>query len=377
MSAPVALRILWIEDSAEDAELFSAMLEDEGLGHAVQRVEDEAGLLEALAHGGFDVAISDLDLPGFSGHRALEIVRTQAPRLPFVFLSGAMGEEAAVLALHQGATDYVLKQSPRRLCSAVRRAVREAEAAAERERVAAELVRAERNQALALLVAGLSHDLRNVLAPLGLWPHLLRAQPDAATIARGASVIEECARRGQDLAQAMIDFARGHRSGEDATPVAAMLAGVRLLLEGSVPAHVAVRIDDRTGGAYVRGHATELQQCLLNLCLNAVQAMTPMARGLLEVEACTATDDPDAAVHLQVRDTGPGMDEAVLARLFTPFFTTKADGTGLGMLSCRRIVESLGGRLEVDSRPGEGTRMRLTLARAEPAAAGSGAVERS
>ena len=64
MSAPVALRILWIEDSAEDAELFSAMLEDEGLGHAVQRVEDEAGLLEALAHGGFDVAISDLDLPG-------------------------------------------------------------------------------------------------------------------------------------------------------------------------------------------------------------------------------------------------------------------------------------------------------------------------
>ena len=64
---------------------------------------------------------------------------------------------------------------------------------------------------------------------------------------------------------------------------------------------------------------------------------------------------------IEVRDTGCGIPPDVMARLFTPFFTTKAGGTGLGLLSCRRIMESAGGRLDIDSVPGEGTTMRLVL----------------
>ncbi|HEY4555116.1 MAG TPA: HAMP domain-containing sensor histidine kinase, partial [Lysobacter sp.] len=220
-------------------------------------------------------------------------------------------------------------------------------------------VRAQRNEALALLTAGLGHDLRNVLQPLGLCAHLLRAGAD---VARVASVVEECARRGHDLAQAMVDFARGQNHGRDTCRIADVLDGVRLLLAGSVPPSVALRIEDRTGDAEVHGHATELQQCLLNLCLNGVQAMEGLPADALEVDAWT---DDAGQVWIQVRDTGHGMPPDVLDRLFTPFFTTKREGTGLGLLSCRRIMESLGGELQVQSAVGVGTSMRLRLRAAD------------
>ncbi|GAB6197029.1 sensor histidine kinase [Lysobacter xanthus] len=366
------LRILWVEDSVEDAELFSALLDDEGLAHGFDRVDDEAGLRAALAGTLPDVVVSDSELPGFSGAHALRLVRELAPRLPFVFLSGAMGEDAAVLALHQGATDYVLKQNPKRLCSALQRAVREAESFAERERADRELLRAQRNEALGLLVAGLSHDLRNVLQPLGLLPHLLRVKDDRTTVLRAAEIVEEAARRGNDLAQAMVDYARGGRTEAGHADLAEVLTGVRLLLAGSVPPSVRIEFATVAPGVRVALDATSLQQCLLNLGLNALQAMEGQPSGRLEVGVDLVPDGSGSRVRIDVRDTGTGIAPEVLARLFTPFFTTKAEGTGLGLLSCRRIVEAVGGRLEIHSLPGEGTTMRLTLPRAPVDAAVAG-----
>ena len=356
-----ALRILWVEDSAEDAELFSALLEDAGLAHSYERVDDEPSLRAALAGTLPDVVLSDSDLPGFSGEQALRIVLEQAPRLPLVFLSGAMGEDAAVLALQQGATDYVLKQNPQRLCSALQRAVREAEARAERERVERELLHAQRNEALALLVAGLSHDLRNVLQPLALLPHLLRAKDDRATALRAADVIEEAARRGHDLAQAMVDYARGRVQEPAQADLAEVLGSVRILLAGSVPRGVRLGFPTIESGLRVAVGATALQQCLLNLCLNSLQAMEGQDAGSLSLAVDVSDDLAGDFAGIEVRDTGCGIPPDVMARLFTPFFTTKAGGTGLGLLSCRRIMESAGGRLDIDSVPGEGTTMRLVL----------------
>ncbi|WP_133500774.1 hybrid sensor histidine kinase/response regulator [Cognatilysobacter terrigena] len=356
-----ALRILWVEDSAEDAELFAALLDDEGVAHAYDRVDDEAGLRAALAVTLPDLVISDSELPGFSGGHALRIVREVAPRLPFVFLSGAMGEDAAVLALQQGATDYVLKQNPRRLANAVQRAVREAEAMAERDRADRELMRAQRNEALALLVAGLSHDLRNVLQPLSLLPTVMRAKDDRATALRAADIVEEAARRGHDLAQAMVDYARGRRQEAPHADLADVLVSVRILLAGSVPRSIRIAFPHIDRGLRLAIDATSLQQCLLNLCLNGLQAMDGQAAGRLAVTVEVQHDLAGDVVRIDVQDTGCGIPADVLPRLFTPFFTTKTQGTGLGLLSCRRIIESAGGRLDIDSTPGEGTTMRLVL----------------
>ncbi|WP_313160668.1 response regulator, partial [Stenotrophomonas sp.] len=168
-----ALRVLLIEDSPEDAELMCEQMLDAGLEASFERVESADELREALERFLPDIVLSDLSMPGFSGNEALQIVRATCPDVPFIFVSGTMGEENAVAALHQGANDYIIKHHPARLPSAVARAVREARSGIERQRVEAELMRAQRLESLSLLAAGLSHDLRNILQPLLIMPDLL------------------------------------------------------------------------------------------------------------------------------------------------------------------------------------------------------------
>jgi signal transduction histidine kinase len=356
MTQPVApARIVWIEDSPEDVELFGSMLVDDGLEFTIDQVDDEVGLRRALSLP-LELVISDVSLPGFSGERAFEIVKEHAPRAPFVYLSGAMGEDAAVLALHRGATDYVLKQNPLRLPAAVRRALREGKAAQERDNVVAELLRVQRNDAIALVVAGLSHDLRNALQPLAVLPHILRKSQEPAAALHAAAVIDESVRRGQDLIDAVICYARGDASVDTCCTAAEVLDSVRLLLMGTVPRHLQVRFHEELGEASLRGAATQLQQCVLNLCLNSVQAMQDEHGSLLQVSASRSAE-PNMA-RITVVDDGAGMPDGVRARLFTPFFTTKRSGTGLGLLSCRQVMEQLGGRMEIDSNE-QGTQVHL------------------
>lgn len=199
------LRIVWAEDSAEDAELLSTGLEAAGVAHEYLRVEDGAALREALAGFEPDLVLADLSIPGFSGKRALQVVRELRPSLPFLFVSGTMGEDAAVEALRDGANDYILKQNPVRLASAVERAVREAQLIAERERTAAELARAQRLGSLARLVTDLGHEIRNLLQPLAFAPTLLQRSPDA-TIRQLAEIIDDCVQRGDHMVESMLAF---------------------------------------------------------------------------------------------------------------------------------------------------------------------------
>jgi PAS domain S-box-containing protein/putative nucleotidyltransferase with HDIG domain len=128
------LRILHLEDDRHDAELAQATLEADGLACAVTRVDTRADFLAAVERGGFDLILADYSLPGYDGLSALGLVREQRPEVPFIVVSGTLGEDAAVDSLKHGATDYVLKQRLSRLVPAVRRALRETEERAERRR---------------------------------------------------------------------------------------------------------------------------------------------------------------------------------------------------------------------------------------------------
>ena len=348
-------QVLFVEDSPEDAELLQMQLEDAGLRADFLRVDDEAGLRGALEAFRPDIVLSDLAMPGFSGHEALRIVREQSPRLPFIFVSGTMGEDVAVQALHEGANDYILKHSNARLPAAVDRALREARTEAERARAEAELMRSQRLESLSLLAAGLSHDLRNILQPLLIVPDLIAQRSDDPRLHQLASVVAECGRRGHEMAESMLAFVRGSRRASERFELGQLLHAVQLLLKGSLPRKVVLDVRQPNPGLVLDANFTELQQCLLNLCLNAIQAMPDGGR--LEL----AAEEAGGGVLLVVADTGTGMDEATLKQLFTPFFTTKSNGTGLGLVSCKRIVDGLGGHIECHSAPGQGTRFHLWL----------------
>lgn len=155
MSPPPHIGVLLLEDNDLDAELIGQALQGEMPDVMVTRVATRDAYVLSLASPRFDVILSDFSLPGWDGMEALAIARETAPDLPFIFVSGALGEEIAIESLHRGATDYVLKNRLARLAAAVQLALAEARATAERR---------ESEAHLRLLVAELSHRVKNTLA---------------------------------------------------------------------------------------------------------------------------------------------------------------------------------------------------------------------
>jgi DNA-binding NtrC family response regulator len=141
MSGP--LRILHLEDSASDAELIRTRLEEDGLSSIIELVETREEYAARLARGGYDVILADYTLPSFDGLSALHMVRERDRDVPFIFVSGTIGEDKAAETFKNGATDYVLKGNLSRLRPAVQRALKEAEEHRERQRAEAELKKSE------------------------------------------------------------------------------------------------------------------------------------------------------------------------------------------------------------------------------------------
>ena len=138
------LYILHLEDEPDFAELVRSMIEQDDLGAEVKQVNTRETFEAALETDSFDVILSDFHLPSFTGLDALAIVKKKCPHTPFILISGTIGEQAAIESLKAGATDYLLKQQPERLASAIRRAVEEAEERAKRHEAEIELARREK-----------------------------------------------------------------------------------------------------------------------------------------------------------------------------------------------------------------------------------------
>jgi signal transduction histidine kinase len=354
------LNILLVGDALDDYERMSRHILDAGVEATFERACKASTLRDALRERTPDIVLCDLSAPGFTGTEALRIVRASHPDLPFILVSGTTGEENAVAALREGANDYILKHQPARLPSAVARAVRDARGALDRQRVEAELMRAQRLESLSLLAAGLSHDLRNILQPLLIMPELLKARTDDPQLRHLADVIAECGRRGHEMAESMLSFVRGSRTPSEPIRVAMLFEAVALLLRSNLPPQITLQLAVDPPELAVQGNYTELQQVLLNLALNAIQAMPEGGRLALQARADVGRRGREW-LRISVSDEGIGMGPETLARLFNPFFTTKPNGTGLGLMSCKRIIEGAQGQIEVDSAIGKGSRFDLLL----------------
>ncbi len=373
MPFSLPVRILLVEDDPIDAELATDRLREDGIEFDSRLVEDEVGFREALKGFSPQLVLCDFNLPGFSGEAALRILREFDPLTPFIYLSGTMGEEAAIAALRGGATDYILKNQPTRLPTAVRRALNEAHEQVARRQAESELLRSQRFESLAMLAGSFSHDLRNVLQPVLMAARIVEEQGQQPELARYGTMIRECSERGLQMISAILDFARGgKRHAYERVDVAHLIDAIRLLLGSSLPQNITLVTAPVAAGLSLPGNSTELQQVLLNLGLNAVHAMS--SGGTLSItverteldaaelaEAGRESAEPDGFVRIRVSDTGSGMDADTRAQLFQPFFTTKTGGTGLGLVSTQRIVENHGGFMHVDSRLGEGTTFDILL----------------
>lgn len=232
------LRILLLEDSALDAELVTEALASADLAVAMERVDTAADFVRAVQDGHWDIILADYRLPAFDGLSALEIVQARAPGTPFVFVSGALGEEVAVEALKRGATDYVLKHSLDRLPGTVLRALAEARERADKH-LAQDALQTLLEQRTALLHE-LDHRVKNnlqlLLSLIGI--EIRQAQDDQTR-----QVLGRMRERLQALAAAHRDLYDGKGSARfDASSFAkglcqeltAAIPGVRIVPEFEV-----------------------------------------------------------------------------------------------------------------------------------------------
>ena len=251
----------------------------------------------------------------------------------------------------------------------------------EKKQFEAQFLRAQRLESIGALASGLAHDLNNVLAPIIMGAPLLQNMVKDQTAHHLLTTMESSAQRGADIVRQVLTFARGVEGERVPLQPRHLLSEMESLAEETFPKSIRIESDVAADLWPVLGNATHLQQALLNLCVNARDAMP--GGGVLTLEAAnivlskkTAEKIPDAQpgsfVCLRVTDTGTGIPPEIEAKIFEPFFTTKGvgKGTGLGLSTMLGIVRSHGGFVRVTSKVGQGSTFELYLpaAPAEPMA---------
>ncbi|HEX7124878.1 MAG TPA: response regulator [Thermodesulfobacteriota bacterium] len=486
MSTP--LRVLMVQDSEDDLRLVERQLRQGGYEPLLHRVDTPEAMAEALRERTWDVVIADYGLPRFSALAALKLLHEQRLDLPFLVVSGRIGEATAVAAMKAGAHDYIMKDNLARLVPAIEREIREAAGRRERRRAEArlrasearyrtlfesaldaiavwaesrrlvdanraycdlvgtsrddllgewhtpadavapedrerfeaalgelestgalrgefaiasrdggrrlvdvigmrsapglflsimrditerrslerQLQQAQRMESIGTLAGGVAHDFNNILTGISGFADLALMRLSPAHPLHGDLLqIRKQAEHAAVLTRQLLAFSRRQVLERRQVDLNRIIGEVEAFLRRVIGERIVVdiRTSDRVESAYV--DPVQVEQVLMNLCVNARDAMP--GGGRLVVESGSARLDadfcrvnawarPGAYTFIRVTDTGIGMDEATMQSIFDPFFTTKGpgQGTGLGLATVYGIVKQHDGLIQVESEPGKG-----------------------
>jgi two-component system cell cycle sensor histidine kinase/response regulator CckA len=490
------LCFLHLEDNVPDSELVSEVILQEWPHCRIERVQTRGEFLSALRDNRLDLILSDFTMPGFNGLSALALAGQYCPETPFIFLSGTIGEDAAVEALKNGATDYVIKDRMGRLVPVIHRAlqavreskirreterklreqaelldkardaicvtdvegritysnhsagrlfgwagtdvqgqpfsqllfklgctsqaevahqtlksadswtgelripdkngghlvvesrwtlVRDAEGQTqsvliintditEQDKLEKQFLRAQRLESIGTLAGGIAHDLNNNLTPILIAVDMLRHEITDQRLVRLLNVVDASAHHGANLIRQVLTFARGAGTESERLPVqpSLIIRDVVELIRQTLPRSISINSDAVANLHFVKGNTTQLSQVIMNLCVNARDAMPEGGQLVISaqnvvIDEMTAQANPGAQpgphVFITIADSGCGIPPDIIDRIFDPFFTTKnqGQGTGLGLATVLGIVKAHGGFLQVKSAVAQGTEFQIYL----------------
>jgi signal transduction histidine kinase/ActR/RegA family two-component response regulator len=240
-----------------------------------------------------------------------------------------------------------------------------------RESAEEALRQSQKMETLGQLTGGIAHDFNNLLQSVQGSLELISRRPDdVARVARLASTGLAAAERGARLTAQLLAFSRAQKLELRALNVAEVTTRLDRLLPNTVGPGVEIAYDLNDVTVQVVADATQLELAVLNLCINARDAMPEGGRIVVRSRLADLHDDPELAsgeyLLLSVSDGGVGMPDSVRARAFEPFFTTKelGKGTGLGLAQVYGIAKQAGGTARIESAPGRGTTVTIYLPRA-------------
>jgi signal transduction histidine kinase/DNA-binding response OmpR family regulator len=494
------LRILLLEDDDHDAELVHELLEADRFVCEIVRAQTRAEFLAALQDVGIGLILADYKLPSFDGLSALKLALSARPDLPFIFVSGTLGEELAIEALKMGATDYVLKARLSRLVPSVQRALREARERAERKtaeealrrsetylaeaqrlsqtgsfgwdpssgeiywseetyrifacepttkpsvqlvidrthpddrmrlrqiidrasierseftaehrlmmadgsvkyvravahpstgedpeslvfvgavtditdrkraeeeraslrQLEADLAHINRVSMMGELAASLAHEIKQPIAAARMnakactqW--LRRDAPDVTAACEAASrMVSDVTRAVEIIDRVRLLYRRGTLERELVDPNEIIREMTVLLGDTANRNSISIRTELDVGLPATTADRVQLQQVLMNLMLNGIEAMNDIGGELTVASERTE----DGQLLISVSDSGIGLPIDESERIFEAFFTTKPQGSGMGLSISRRIIESHGGRLWASPNTGRGATFQFTL----------------
>ncbi len=368
-SAPATLQILYLEDEKNDVALANSLLLAGGFECEFVHVWSRNDFITALDKQRPDIIFADYKLPGFDGWSALKIARQKCPDVPFIFLSGTLGEELAIESLKNGATDYVLKNNMQRLVPAVRRALSEVKE--RRERLLAEqkmqqyLHELQRsNESLERFTSIISHDLKEPLRMISSYLSLLEKRYKTeldATALKFIQIAVDGAKRMQHMISDLLEFSQLSRRQTQFTKV-----DCNKIVEEALQ-NLSVAIKESKANIHceelpeVNGDPYQLIQVFQNLVGNALKFSAPTTP-VIRIGASQG----GGYWKFRIEDNGIGIDPQFAERIFQIFqrLHNKKEypGTGIGLSICKNIIENHGGRIWVEPNAGKaGTTFFFTL----------------
>jgi two-component system, cell cycle sensor histidine kinase and response regulator CckA len=235
-----------------------------------------------------------------------------------------------------------------------------------------QFLRAQRMESIGTLASGIAHDLNNVLSPILMSVQMLKAKLRDDRSQQILKIVENNAKRGADLVKQVLSFARGIEGDRTILQIKHLISEMKQIVEQTFPKSITIETEVETDLLTVRGDSTQLHQVLMNLCLNARDAMPK--GGNLKISAKNVFIDGNfvkmhldakegSYIVLTVTDTGVGISNNILDRIFEPFFTTKefGKGTGLGLSTVMGIVKGHGGFITVSSIIDKGTKFKVYI----------------
>jgi two-component system, cell cycle sensor histidine kinase and response regulator CckA len=378
------LHLLHLEDDPIDADLITTTLTEGNIPCQSQVVDTRQAFVAALKEGRMDLILADYSIPGFDGMTALTLARQHCPDVPFLFVSATIGEELAIDAMHQGATDYVLKQRLGRLVPSVQRALRGLDDRAERKRAEEALRQSEKQfrqsqkmEAVGRLAGGIAHDFNNLLTVIMGYSQVLLTELGPQHPLRGK--IDETLKAGEraaTLIRQLLTFSSKQSLDPKILSLNTAVTSLESLLRRLIGEDIQLVCTLDPANGRLRADQAQLEQVLVNLIVNARDAMPKGGTLTIETAQVELTRSPvyhlspllpGSYVRLAVSDTGCGMDRKTQSHIFEPFFTTKGEGkgSGLGLSTVYGIVTQCGGAIDVTSRVGYGTRFDLYFPSAE------------